>query len=484
MKKAFFGALSFVTAIIGSLFLNGCNSDGPSIDYPTVYYSNTAVTGFSLVANSNILYNLDSVYFSIDLDNAKIFNATPLPVGTPIDHMLVTITTDNCSTVELKFMTRWGNDTTINYLENQTDSINFANGPVTLHVVSYDELMSRDYSLIVNVYDQNPDSIAWVPASTTVLQNALASRTIQMESTYYTLTNENNSFNLYSTENLFDAIWEKVDGFDLTGVSSPNVNSFIGNDNGEMFIIDNNNALYMTSDMGQTWDDTGIKMTWIYGTYNDSILGVCNDGSSYYGVNYPSGSTFVMPSDMPVTLTGSMTVYETQWAVNPMGVFNGGQAADGSLSGDTWAYDGGKWSKISKVSLEPASGRSTFRYVYAVTDSTNWRTTYDQVLYTIGGRSSVGMVEDVYYSLDMGIHWVQAPKTYSLPDDFPKVANSQIFVADHLTGLNSVSSRAIAPITEWECPYIYMYGGNNNTGQLNKSVWQGVLVRFTYKPLQ
>lgn len=46
-----------------------------------------------------------------------------------------------------------------------------------------------------------------------------------------------------------------------------------------------------------------------------------------------------------------------------------------------------------------------------------------------------------------------------------------------------INSRAIKPVTSWECPYIYLIGGVNEYGELNNNIWRGVINRFTFKPL-
>jgi hypothetical protein len=46
------------------------------------------------------------------------------------------------------------------------------------------------------------------------------------------------------------------------------------------------------------------------------------------------------------------------------------------------------------------------------------------------------------------------------------------------------ASRATAPITQWEVPYIYLFGGYDSEGYLYNSVWRGVINRLSFKPLQ
>ena len=64
-----------------------CNSDSDSSDSEVIYGS-TQVKSFKLKANSNVLSGLDSVFFSIDLVNAQIYNADSLPFGTKTDKLV------------------------------------------------------------------------------------------------------------------------------------------------------------------------------------------------------------------------------------------------------------------------------------------------------------------------------------------------------------------------------------------------------------
>lgn len=48
---------------------------------------------------------------------------------------------------------------------------------------------------------------------------------------------------------------------------------------------------------------------------------------------------------------------------------------------------------------------------------------------------------------------------------------------------NSAASRAVAPITEWETPYIYIVGGFDNNGAFVNEVWRGAVNRLIFKPL-
>ena len=114
---------SAVIALMAAV--SSCNSD--PIDYGDEYKTqNVAITSFRLLKNEKVLTNIDSVFFSIDLDNRRIFNADSLPKGTRIDKLPVVIGTSSVSRVDLIVPLAQGGDTTINYLTNPKDSIDFS----------------------------------------------------------------------------------------------------------------------------------------------------------------------------------------------------------------------------------------------------------------------------------------------------------------------------------------------------------------------
>ena len=45
------------------------------------------------------------------------------------------------------------------------------------------------------------------------------------------------------------------------------------------------------------------------------------------------------------------------------------------------------------------------------------------------------------------------------------------------------ASRVSKPVDEWDCPFIYLFGGYDESGQLRNSLWRGVIRRFTFRPL-
>ena len=150
-------AFYILTVILASNFV-ACNKDSND---EGVSSSNVAVTAFVINKNDSVLKNIDSVFFSIDLVNARIFNADSLPYGTDVSELQVHIETLGSSVADLTFSRSGKKDTTINYLKSPNDKIDFSNGPVKLHLVALDGVAQRDYSISVNVHKIKPDSLFW-----------------------------------------------------------------------------------------------------------------------------------------------------------------------------------------------------------------------------------------------------------------------------------------------------------------------------------
>lgn len=136
---------------------------------------NVAVTSFSLRSDSKVMSNLDSVFFSIDLNHGVIYNADSLPKGTPVDKLIPVIKYSDYITKALITMeggiTKTGES---DYYASPSDTIDFS-GKVTLTIATADDAMSKDYVIKVNVHKQNPDSLQWDQIAVTGLPSRLGS---------------------------------------------------------------------------------------------------------------------------------------------------------------------------------------------------------------------------------------------------------------------------------------------------------------------
>lgn len=101
----------------------------------------------------------------------------------------------------------------------------------------------------------------------------------------------------------------------------------------------------------------------------------------------------------------------------------------------------------------------------------------------LGGRTADGtMNRTTYVSYNQGITWSNGGLTLQLPSYLPLFMHAQAFVVEER--ISKARAKApVKPITEWQCPYIYLVGGTNGSGNLLNSIWKGVINQLTFKPL-
>ncbi|MDE6490670.1 MAG: hypothetical protein K2L49_05875 [Muribaculaceae bacterium] len=496
-----------IIALVLGVF-QACNSDDDTLELTTEDYdttSNTAITAFSLAANDSILANLDSVYFSIDLITAQIFNADSLPCGTDVSRLIVKITAPNASAVEILMPTAAG-DTTINYLENATDSIDFSRGGVKVRITATDAETKREYDVKVNVHNITADSLYWNQSAQrplpTLLQSPAAQKAIEFGSSVICFTSDGGStISVAKTDDLAGDSWVKSQArLSFT----PDINS-IASTTDAIYMLDNTGRLYRSTD-GLLWNDCGLTWKHIYGGYGSSLIGLRDNNGQYETITYPELTATAAPDGLPVTGTSTTVEFTTKWDSTPQLLLTGGITADGNCTGATWGYDGTRWMQISRRHLPAAQGYAFFPYKAFREGSLTWNVNEYSAWIALGGKKDDGtMQRDVYLSLDGGMHWDKAGSLMQLPDYIPAASSSQAIVAKSTIYARSTkatawrtypdrdlprnftiaaSTRAVAPITEWECPYIYLFGGYDASDNLCPTIWKGVINRLSFKPLQ
>lgn len=505
MKRRFpiYAVLAMAATMIGA----GCNSDSDTDDYPTEDPAENAVmvNSFNLVKNDSILSDLDSVFFSIDLDRALIYNADSLPKDTKVDRLQLNIGLPTVSKAEITMPNDRGVDTVVNYLTSSSDSINFSRGSVKLHLESYNGKYKRDYTISVNVHKMVPDSMVWGELSTSKLPTSLASvseqRTVEYQGKALCFTGNSGTY-CRATADDPSGSWTKES---VTLPSGARLETLTAGSS-KLFITDSGDNLYESSDMGSTWSATGAKMSHIYGCIDDKAIGVTANGNAYNYSTYPASTVSAVIDGCPVKATSPALVFTSEWSDMPMLIVAGGTDAEGNTAGGTWAYDGTQWAKISMSGIPPLEAPVVVPY-YAYKGDKYWKMTKQTVLLAIGGFTSDKAVNrTVYLSYDRGVHWEKAPQLLQLPKTFIPGAYAQALVFDteytatptvaawaraeqvripswYILG-NRVSSRATKPITAWECPFVYLFGGIDDSGNLNNRIYRGVINRLTFKPLQ
>lgn len=483
-----------------------CNSS--SSDYYTELDGNAMVKSFSLASNDKVLANLDSVYFSIDLVSGKIFNADSLPVETKTSALIANIITDNASAVTLYVPRPGQEDSTINYLEHSSDSINFANGPVGIEVVSQNGTTKKMYRVQVNVHTMVSDSLCWGDRAFAALPAAMstptAQRTVKSGNTFYTFVTDGSSYSVAASNDF--ASWDPEafnPGFAM------DVNSICHGSMG-FCALDADGLVHTANSPKGPWTAGSGHYSAFYGVHQGTVVGVRKNADGSYAIDtYPSVNTVIdMPAGMPVEGFSPGIELTSEMSAASQLLITGGRRADGSLSGDTYGFDGMQWAKISVTSLPKVmEGVAVAPYYSMKNRKIAWRADALPTLLAIGGRNTQGEISRVIYmSRDWGMHWAKADSLLQPPTELPAVYGAQAIVANRtLTSRSAATwtelggtrlplgariesldaqSRATSPVTEWEAPYIYLFGGYDDNDRLNTTVWRGAINRLTYKPLE
>lgn len=481
----------------------GCNSDDPDpMEY--VESSSVIISGFSLSEDKKVLDSLQNVFFSIDLENGRIFNADSLPYGTQLTKIVPKISAPStASEVSLKYYdTKTMRDSTVNYLENSTDTIDFSRSPVLLTVKSQSGLVTKEYQISVNVHKVKADSLAWysmrhapLPTSFTQLESQC---TAMLGQRFFCLSSDGKSCSLSVTSDPLDPHWDTI-SIDLP--FSPDVESLRATTDA-LFILSDEGYLYSSSD-GSEWNSTGVKWVNIYGNYDDQIIGAKFDDDHYEIASYPSGKTWDMPFGFPLSGTSLTACYSSDLAYSPQMVMVGGRTVEGGLCSSSWCFDGDTWANVSSRQL-PEGLEYVTLVPYSLVDvpSTTWSPTDFPVLLALGGKNEEGTINrTVYYSRDWGMTWSIAPDLVQLPGQFPFTYGARAFqfsstmkvdsrdfgwteipLREHAS--DSWSRSDIKLIDEWQCPSIYIFGGRDATGKTLNQMWRGVIYYFTFRPVQ
>ncbi len=485
-----------------------CNEDS---DDSTEISSNVMVTSFSLAKNDNVLKNLDSIFFTIDLVNAKIFNADSLPFGTDISKLVVNIGTTGSSVAQL-FVPNPDpkqDDIVIDYLTNSTDIVNFSNGPVRFHLVATDGSTQRDYMISVNVHKEKPDSLFWnissknsLPSNFDLNKQISVQKTVMFKNMAVCISGNSTKYILSTNTNPTGINWKNKE---ISFPFSPNINS-LNTTNDALFMLDNNGILYTSTD-GLNWDSCNTQWHHIYGGYGNTLLGVKLIDGSFYHVTYPETTTTIADIDCPISGTSPIVYYNNKWESSEQAFIMGGRCANGQCSGEMWGYDGSTWARVSQNSIYPREDMTFFAYYTFETNTKNWSVTKYPTLIAFGGFDAEGYPgRNVFISLNMGLTWKLADSLMQLPDYISSRGSAQALIFEKTMNeqktfssweeypskmlpsyweiYNPILSHSNVSNSQWVCPYIYLYGGyDKKNGTLYNEIWRGVINRLRFKPI-
>ena len=481
--------ISGIFTLLCALILPGCNAkEEETPDESYVSAESVAITAFSLTADIRVMANLDSVYFSIDLEHGVVFNADSLPKGTNITKLVPKISYPSSVTaavIEMKGGTH-REDGTVNYYANKMDTIDFT-GDVTLTLSAGDNI-SKTYSLKVNVHQEDPDTLFWEHTAMTPfpsrMQNPRMQKTVAFNGGSYSLIEEaDGSFTAATSSDLFAASWSKSE---LTLPFIPDIRTLSSSADGKLYLLGSGGELMESAD-GSSWTQQDSGWSQIIGAYGDAMLGVKSNGNIRNMVCFPAGyvDEVELPSDFPASGYSAPVEYSTRWAALPTIVIFG--------NGGSWAFDGTAWADIADQPLPALDGLAVTPYYSFLNNSSNGLLKEFNALLAFGGRLPDGTVNNtVYISYNQGINWAKAPAYMQLPEDISTgylldavaaATQMQGNLSDRWNARRRVNYEIDGDFIKWECPYIFLFGGLDTSGEMNPYIRTGVLRRLTFAPL-
>lgn len=486
---------------VAALILSGvsCNSsDDDQITY--ALSENVRVSAFSLAANDSVLANLDTIFFTIDLNGGQIYNADSLPKGTDVSALIANISFDNVGKAKI-LMDRGdpAKNDTIDYLASPTDSIDFTS-KVSLVVTAQNGVAEKWYSVKVNVHQIDPDSLYWNTAfgvKTLPCGRDMAvtsQKTVRLNGTVYSFIEANSTYTVYTTTNPYGNDWTAQA---LTLSFTPDLSSVQATDEA-LYMLAQTGELYRSED-GVNWSATGQSFYSLVGTWQSRVLGIVDDNGVYKHDCYPRPEGFTpypAPATFPITGSSQMVTFVSNYDLdNPQSIMVGGRLADNTLTGATWGYDGEAWAQLDG-SITPSEGVVLFPY-FTFTTNAYWITTQYTSWIAIGGRDANGVNNNVYVSINNGNTWSKAPASLGMPSYIAPRAFASVLVvesaAETAKGAPSLWKfmpvRPVPPMAVtraddgYKVPYIYLFGGENATGAVYNQIWRGAIGRLSYPPI-
>lgn len=492
----------FTAAALAACILSSCNAKEEESDTDNYLAAESvAISSFSLSPDLRVMENLDSVFFSIDLEHGVVFNADSLPKGTNITKLIPKITypaSVTSAVIEMKGGTHRP-DGTVNYNSTPNDTIDFT-GEVTLTLSTAKNALSKTYILKVNVHKEDPDTVFWENFRESKLPSRsadpVAQKTIAYGNGTLSLIQEaDGTFTKAVSSDIFSGMWQK------TAVSfgfAPRLETLYSTVSGTLYILSDNGELF-SSNNGEAWNRCTEGWIDIIGQYGEALLGVRNAGGELMQTSWPEDAVaeIALPQGFPVSGHSSPVTFTNRWTPDPTILIFGGKSAEGKISTGSWAYDGSNWANLAEKSLPGLDGLSVINYYSFLNNASNGLLKEFEVLLAIGGRYGDGSVNNtIYVSYDHGINWSKALDYMQLPEGI-----TAGYMADALaltTRMESDLSDRWSPVKGsprrvnfkiegdyiiWDCPYIFIFGGYGNDGKLTESIRTGVLRRLTFVPL-
>ena len=449
-------ALSSALGLLTFLFASSCISN-KEIQNPEL--TTVQISSFVLASKANP--DLEKVFFSIDHAEGKIYNAHPLPYGTEIDSVKISVGIQNLATFKLlidgKELERSAADSI--YLRDRW------NKDITVEVTNTEKGLKKSYTVQIQKQLNNPDSYYWMPVITGQLPDLSGKETLfcRSDKDLYIFASQGGNTQLYHapTNTL---VWEEIT---TTTLSGKVVTSAVASAEGVLYAILGeapHQTCMVSLDGGKQWLEenrinNGSILLGAFKERGQSQPTLCMIEQDPSGKNYfaclPGNGVYKrgeeVPEDFPMS-GHSTALFEV--AHHPLLVLVGAKTASGKPSRLTWTTTTGlDWltpTPQSEQELLPAFEGAEAPLL--IPTSSNKGLLY--CVYPASHTPQRGAT--IYSSKDQGVTWTVRKSALMLPDEtlpFGGYGKLFGFAREELI--------------------FFLFGGKKADGSLDRTIWEG-----------
>lgn len=430
-------------------------------DFTERSYNSANVLTFSFAAQDTCP-DIEDYAFNIDQSKGLIYNLDSLPYGSKVDFICPTLTLQSTNGKLYMGDTIW----------KDGDSLSFVS-PVILKNTSSDGLMTRTYTINVNVHKVDPDSMLVTKISTGFPAISSQNEVLPLTNGEYICFFKSLSSGLeaFVSENS-GSVWKKTA---VTGINEDMNIQSICVFNSKYYACSLSGNLYVSSD-GAQWSNQssgGNTFVTLYGSINRKYLDVedekyligivKNAAGEIYSARSADGTNWTignkLDADFPVSGYGA-----TKWqSVTGIQYYTltSGLRSDNAYCSSLWSTeDGLDWVLIGDCSKNtiPVAGKKGISLFY-----------YDNYLVCLGGINSNGSYnKNIYVSKDHGQNWIDAPDNWILPQLNDGFAYGTIYI-----------QRVEDLVNDKDREFIWCFGGQKETG-ISTDVWKNYLNKMIF----
>ena len=372
-------SLLILVVLSGTLFFTSCLDSDEQLEYST----NDVITSFNLPKINNKQY-----FFTIDQIEGAIYNRDSLPFksDTIIDKIIID------KIVYPGYLT--SADTLFSYT---TDSVDLRK-PIKITSHAPDGVNKRDYTITVNVHQQDPDSLNWTKISTTFTNK-------MFEKGEHKTIIFKGQLRAYNKEVAFSSsledgkIWVSES---LSGIpSSLDIQSLIVH-NDKIYGVTEEGEVYSSTDGIDFSEDTELNtktVTSLIYSFNDALYGIVKEGEENRFAIFNSNEWAIYETVKEAFPLKNLSTIDYTTSTGTQRIITTGKPHHVNDSTLTWFTTTGKnWFEMKPESIEqacPYMEKPTLVYqdkqflmlggeyknIYYSKEAINWRVSQSKTLY-------------------------------------------------------------------------------------------------------